>query len=224
MYDSPRSDGLRAGLIPEHDGRDDRVLRASGGEDALLQVDSVDPVTSEDFVATGLEDSSDAVEIAVAFYASQGDMGLPGASLRREAEGLERGFDVRGDSTDRLGALDADPDHVHPGETRERPGSSNRDWERLDVRACLTDRRHDFGDQALLGVAQELHREVQLVRGDDFQRCARRAELLRKAFERRRRWNVHRDEAAEGHGGPSPGFGSGVSATNRPRSSKRPRR
>src|SRR5881409_244858 len=224
MYDSPRSDGLRAGRFPEHDGRDDRVLRASGGEDALLQMDSVDPVTSEDFVGAGFEDSSDAVEVAVALHASQGNMGLPGASLRRKAKGLERGFEVRGDPTDGLGAPDADPDHLHPRETRERSGSSNGDLERLDVRACLTNRRHDFGDQALLGVAQELHREVKLVRGDDLERRARGAELFRKTVERGRRGNVHRDETSEGHGGSPPDFGPGVSATNRPRLSKRPRR
>src|SRR2546426_5498121 len=93
-------------------------------------MDSVDPVTSEDFVGAGFEDSSGAVEVAVALHASQGDGGLPGASLRRKAKGLERDFQVRGDPTDGLGGLDADPDHVPSRQTRERPGSSNSDWER----------------------------------------------------------------------------------------------
>src|SRR5881398_1963433 len=131
---------------------------------------------------------------------------------------------VPSDPTDRLGALDADPDHVHPRETRERPGPSDGDWERLHVRARLTDRRHDFGDEAFLRVTQELHRQVQLARGEDLERRARAADLFRKAFERGRRGNVHRDEPSEGHGGPPPGFAAGVSETNRPRSSKRPRR
>src|SRR3989442_12738210 len=151
-------------------------------------------------------------------------MGLPRAPLRREAHGLERGLEVPGDPTDGLGALDADPDHVHPRETRECPGPSNGDWERLHVPARLTDRRHDFGDEAFLRVAQELHRQVQLVRGDDLERRARAADLFRQAFERGRRGNVHRDEPSEGHGGPPPGAAAGLTETNRPRSSKRPLR
>src|SRR5438093_294440 len=119
-------------------------------------------------------------------------MGLPRAPLRREAQGLERGFEVRGDPTDGLGAFDADPDHVHPRETRERPGSSNGDWERLHVRARLTDRRHDFGDEAFLRVAQELHRQVQLVRGDDLE-----PPCVRKKVQGR----YQEDERAQGGGG-----------------------
>src|SRR2546430_13242821 len=133
----------------EHDGRDDRVLRSAGGKDALLQVDSVDSVTPKDLVPAGLEGASDAVEIAVAFHPSQGDMSLPRAPLRREAQGLERGLEVPGDPTDGLGALDADPDHVHPRETRERPRPPNGDWERLPGLAPPTDRPPDFWDQAL---------------------------------------------------------------------------
>src|SRR2546422_8815808 len=116
----------------EHDGRDDRVLRSSGGQDALLQVDSVDSVTPEDLVTAGLEDRSYAIEGTGAFHPSPGDMGLPRAPLCREAQGLERGFEVRGDPTDGLGAFAPDPDHRHPRETRGCPASSNGDWGRVD--------------------------------------------------------------------------------------------
>src|SRR2546422_3404847 len=95
----------------EHDGRDDRVLRSSGGQDALLQVDSVDSVTPEDLVTAGLEDASDAGGIAGAFHPSQGDMGLPRAPLRPQAHRLEPGPEGPREPTAWVGAPRPAPHH-----------------------------------------------------------------------------------------------------------------
>src|SRR6266702_5349490 len=215
---------LRRRRPSEHLGRDNRILGSPAGEDALLQVDSIDPMAPEDFVAAILQDPPDAVEIPVPFHPGQGHMGLPRASLRRESERLERTLQGCRDSGDGLCTIDADPDHVHPGEARERPGPPDGDVERPDLRAGLADGRHDLGDEPHLRVAEELHREMELVRGDDLERSARVAQLIGEAFERGRRGDVDRDEPSEGHGPWPPGLRPFVSATNRPRSSNRPRR
>src|SRR5947199_7411600 len=208
----------------EHLGRDNRILGSPAGEDALLQVDSIDPMAPEDVVAAILQDPPDAVEIPVPLHPGQGHMGLPRASLRREFERLERALQGRRDSGDGPCAIDTDPDHVHPGEARERPGPPDGDVERPDLCAGLADCRHDFGDEPLFRVAEELHREMELVRGDDLERSARGPQLIGEAFERGRRGDVDRDEPSERHGPWPPGPRPFVSATNRPRSSNRPRR
>src|SRR2546425_134577 len=151
-------------------------------------------------------------------------MGLPRAPFRGESERLERGVQRRGGPANRLGSLDADPDDVHPRETRERPGPADGDPERPDVGARLANCALDLRDEAFLRVSQELHRQMKLVRRDDLERRARVVQLLGKLFEGGRRWNIDGNESAEGHGVRSPGAGPFGSATNRPRSSKRPRR
>src|SRR5206468_11805876 len=80
---------LRRRRPSEHLGRDNRILGSPAGEDALLQVDSIDPMAPEDVVAVILQDPPDAVEIPVPLHPGQGHMGLPRASLRRESERLE---------------------------------------------------------------------------------------------------------------------------------------
>src|SRR2546428_717281 len=180
--------------LSEHGRRDDRVLGAARGEHALLQVDAIDPVVPEDVVAVGLQETPNAVEIPVPVHPSQGHMGLARSSLRGESEGLERGVQRRGGPADRLGPVDADPDDVHSRETRERPGLPHRDLERPNVGTGLANRAFDFGDQALLGVAQELHREVELVRGHDLEGSTCVVQLLGKLLQGARRCN---DDGAE---------------------------
>src|SRR5256885_8646692 len=95
----------------EHDGRDDRVLRSSGGQDALLQVDSVDSVTPEDLVTAGLEDRSHAIEIPVSLLPTPGVMGLPLAPLPPGAPSPEREVEGLRDPPEGLRALDPPPHH-----------------------------------------------------------------------------------------------------------------
>src|SRR6266581_8198460 len=168
------------------------------------------------------QDRSSAVEVVRSLHAGEGQMGLPRSVLPAEAERFHGCLEGRRDRRERLGALDAHPDDVHPSEARKRAGPPHPDLERADARRRLSHRRDDLGHEALFGVPEELQREVELVRGHDLQGTARLPKFRRQVLKALRRRDVRGDEPAERHdtGPPAPD----VAATNRPRSSNVPRR
>src|SRR2546430_17166007 len=63
------------------------------GEDALLEVDAVDPVRRETVVPSACQNLADPIEVPMALHASQRDVSFPVASLRGEAERFQGGLD-----------------------------------------------------------------------------------------------------------------------------------
>src|SRR5207247_7939576 len=136
----------------------------------------VNRVGAEVFCAVGLEDSPHAVEVESSFAAGQCDGRLPGPTLPREPEMVESGLKRVRDARDWFGPFHAHPDHLHPPEAGERAGPSDADLKGAKARGRLLDCGHDLRHKPLLRVAEELHRQMELVGVDDFQG---RARLLR---------------------------------------------
>src|SRR5437667_100682 len=158
-------------------------------------------------------------------YARERDVSFPVASLRREAERFQGGFERTRNPCERLRAFHSDPDDAHPRKGWEPARPVNHDFEGSYARAGLSHRRDDLRDESLLGFPEKLQGQVELLRTDDLQRGAGPPELIREGRERGRWRDVHRDEPAERHGrAPSGSAATLASAMNRPRSSKRPRR
>src|SRR3989441_2777026 len=195
------------------------------GEDALLEVDAVDPVRRETVVPSACQNLADPIEVPMALHARQGDMGFPVASLRREAEWFQGGFERTRNPCERLRALHSDPDDAHPRKGWKPTRPVNHDFEGSYARAGLSHRGDDLRDESLLRFSEELQGQVELVRADDLERGAGPPELVCEGREWGRRRDVHRDEPAERHGrAPSGSAATLASVMNRPRSSKRPRR
>src|SRR5205807_6503405 len=97
----------------------------------------VNRVGTEVFRGVGLEESPHVIEVQSAFHAGQCDMRLPGPTLPRESERVERGLKRVRDSRDWFGPFRAHPDHVHPPEAGERAGPSDADLKGAKARGRL---------------------------------------------------------------------------------------
>src|SRR5207253_8932263 len=123
----------------------------------------------------------------------------PRAAFSRKGEGLQSGLQGVGDLGNRFGTLDPDPDDVHPAQARERAGPADPDLEWAHAGGRLSDGGHDFGDEALLRLAEELDRQVHLGGVDDLEGWTRPAQVRRELIQRGTARHVDRDEPAKHH-------------------------
>src|SRR5207302_10922801 len=104
----------------------------------------VNRVGAEVFRGTGLEDSPHAIEVQSAFNASRWAVRLPGPTLPRESEPLQRGLKRVRDARDWFGPFHAHPDHIHPPEAGERADPSDADLKGAKARRRLLECGHDL--------------------------------------------------------------------------------
>src|SRR5438445_10727999 len=95
------------------------------GEDALLEVDAVDPVRRETVVPSACQNLADPIEVPMALHASQRDVSFPVASLRGEAGRFQGGLERTRYPCERLRAFHSGPDGAPPRKGWEpgRPAS-----------------------------------------------------------------------------------------------------
>src|SRR3989442_126783 len=137
-----------------------------------------DAVRREPVVPSACQNLADPIEVPMALHARQGDMGFPVASLRREAEWFQGGFERTRNPCERLRALHSDPDDAHPRKGWKPTRPVNHDFEGSYARAGLSHRGDDLRDESLLRFSEELQGQVELVRADDLERGAGPPELV----------------------------------------------
>src|SRR6266480_5831477 len=175
----------------------------------------VNRVGAEVCRGVGLEDSSHAIEVPSAFHAGQCDVRLPGPTLPRESETVERGLKRVRDARDWFGPFHAHPDYVHSPEAGERAGPSDADVKGAKAGGRLLDCGHDLRHKPLLRVAEELDRQMELAGADDLQGRARLFKVPPECVEDRATGHVDRDETSERHRSSRDRGAGGCPNTNR---------